>query len=103
MSRKGSIESELRQRGPAIGFAARRKHFEAIEKGGSLGPSMRLDVADHDIDAGSAQLTRRLEHGERLPDASGRPEEELETALRSAGLLFLGTRQQCFRVRPVFR
>ncbi|MDR8759380.1 hypothetical protein FEP90_01054 [Burkholderia multivorans] len=80
------VEIEFGQRAAAIVDARERQHVEAVEQRGGFAAAVRLDDADHDVDAVLPALARGLQHRVGLADAGRRAEEDLEPA---APLLFL--------------
>ena len=65
---------------------ATRKHFKALEKGFRFFSLMRLHDANDDVFTSYSSDAGRLQHRERLPNARGRPEENLETSTYSVSL-----------------
>ena len=59
---------------------ATRKHLKALEKGFRFFSLMRLHDANDDVFTSYSSDAGRLQHRECLPNARGRPEENLETA-----------------------
>ena len=72
--------------------------LQALEQLLGLGTSVRLDVADHDIDAFGLHAARRLQHRVGLADAGRRAEEDLQLAATRRLLLRLYVREQGVRV-----
>src|SRR5262249_22298073 len=87
----------LREACPAVLDYPPRDDLEALEERLGLSAAVRLDDADHDVDALAAALAGRLEHGERLADAGRGADEDLETA----PLLLRGGLQERLGRRPV--
>ena len=72
----------LEQR-PLVLHRPPRHHFEALDQRHRVLPAMRLEIADHDVDALVLQLARLGEHLVGLAHARGVAEEDLQTtALR---------------------
>src|SRR6516162_5202219 len=57
-----SVQVKLTARHTAIVNLKERKLLESLEQPLGFGPSVRLDIADHDVNAGSARAPCRFEH-----------------------------------------
>jgi hypothetical protein len=96
---ESGVDVELREPDPAVLDLVRANALEALGQGRRLGPAVRLHPADDDVHSRGALGPGRLEHGVRLPDPGGGPEEHLEPpALR---LLALDLTQEGIGVRPL--
>ncbi len=84
-SRDQCIEVHLFERLVAISQPLARYHFEALEQGLRLRPSVGFDDADHDVDARLEAGVGAREHLVGLADAGGGADEDLQPA-RSIGL-----------------
>jgi len=84
-----------------VGEPPARQHFEALQQRFGFHPSMGLDHADDDIDAGLLPGVGALQHFVGLADARRGADEDLEPA-RTA-VLAPGRFQEGFRRRTLFR
>ena len=88
------VDIELAQQRAAVLDLARRQALQAVEQRLGLGAAVRLNPADHHVDALGAALLRLLQHRIRLADAGGHAEEHLQHAARLACLGSLDALQQ---------
>ncbi len=98
-SSEHGVEVHFLQDDSAILDPAARHLFESVDQGGGLGPAMRLDETDDDVHALVAQALSFLQHLERLADAGGEAEVDLEPA----PLLLANQRQEILRRGPIVR
>lgn len=79
------IQIELLQLASAIFEQTARQHLQPLQEARRLAAPMRLDKADHHIDAFVRQTPRALQHGEGLADARCRAEKDLEASASLPG------------------
>ena len=70
-ARQRGVQVELPERRPPVLDDLRRQALETFEEGLGLGPAVRLDPADDDVEAMCALFLRGLEHGVGLSHAWG--------------------------------
>ena len=100
---EGGVQVELAQAGAAVLDGPRRQPLQPGQERLGVGPAVRLDPADDDVDAGGLPRAGRLQHGVRLPDPGGGAEEDLQLAARLARLVGPHALQQLIGIRAALR
>ena len=94
LARERGVEVELLQLDAAIGEAPARQDFEPFDERGGLLATVRLDQADHHVDAFGLLLARRRQHRVGLAHAGAGAEEDPEAAAHRGRLLAFHSREQ---------
>ena len=80
-----------------------RQLFESGLDRVGLGPRVRFDIAEHDIQTASAFLLRLMQHGVRLADAGAHTEENLEPPAPRLSLGGLSAGEKSVRIGALVR
>ncbi len=98
LARKRGVEVELAQRRAAVAHFEVGQPLQPLQQRLGVGAPVRLDVADHHVDALRLQRVRLLQHRVGLADAGGGAEEDLQPAAPGLRLLALHPREQRVRI-----
>ncbi len=74
------VDVHLLERDAAVLDAPARHDLEPLRERGGLGPVVRLQVADDDVDAVRERLPALEEHAVRLADSGGHAQQDPVTA-----------------------
>ena len=75
---QGGVQIEFMQDNVAVGKLERRDDFESFEQGFGVGPAVRFDVADDNVDPFGLVAAGSFQHGIGLADAGSVAEENLQ-------------------------